>query len=67
MTYRIRLLFNDGKEPMLSLTRHKRPTEEDAAKGMELYKADSFEIIEEHGSEEKVIQKGKKGSDSDGN
>lgn len=46
MRYRIKLLFNDGSEPMLSLIKLEKPTEKVISLGMKKYGANSFEIIE---------------------
>lgn len=45
--YRIRLDFNNPeRESMVSLTRIDKPTDSEAEAAMKLYKADSYEIID---------------------
>lgn len=47
MKYRIKLFFSNGKEPLVSLIRHEKPTEEEIKKAVDLYEADDYEILEE--------------------
>lgn len=47
MKYRIKLIFANGKEPLVSLIRHEKPTDEEIKKAVDFYDADDYEILEE--------------------